>query len=128
MILITILKNTCKVNLAFLLLRHLEKERGGLDSNPVTMVITCRTGVIFCVFQGAGEQRRKARRARGEREARVACEGRIARNSRFASPRFRLCSPFFSDPPLARNSRSPRFRLCSPEIRKKLRLFCRLLW
>ena len=39
---------------------------------------------------------------------------------------------FFSDPPLARNSRfalatrSPRFRLCSPEIRKKLRLFCRL--
>ena len=40
---------------------------------------------------------------------------------------------FFSDPPLARNSRfalatcSPRFRLCSPEIRKKLRLFCGLL-
>ena len=39
---------------------------------------------------------------------------------------------FFSDPPLARNSRfalatrSPRFRLCSPEIRKKLCLFCRL--
>ena len=25
-----------------------------------------------------------------------------------------------------RASRSPRFRLCSPEIRKKLRLFCRL--
>ena len=25
-----------------------------------------------------------------------------------------------------RTSRSPRFRLCSPEIRKKLRLFCRI--
>ena len=33
---------------------------------------------------------------------------------------------FFSEPPLARNSRLPRLRPCSPEIRKKSRLFCRL--
>ena len=39
----------------------------------------------------------------------------------------------FSEPPLARNSRFafasrlPRLRPCSPEIRKKSRLFCRLL-
>ena len=39
---------------------------------------------------------------------------------------------FFSDPPIARNSRfvltshTPRFRLCCPEIRQKLHLFCRL--
>ena len=43
----------------------------------------------------SGEQGRK----RGERKARVACEGRSAKN--------RL--------------------VCSPEIRKKLRLFCRLI-
>ena len=36
---------------------------------------------------------------------------------------------FFSEPPLARNSRLPCLRPCSPEIHKKSRLFCRLaIW
>ena len=48
---------------------------------------------------------RKQRRKRGEREARVAREGR-------------------SSSPRALASRSPRFRLC---LRKKSRLFCRLI-
>ena len=54
--------------------------------------------------------------------------------ARAAAKETRGQAGFFSDPPLARNSRfalttrSPRFRLCSPEIRKKSRLFCRLLF
>ena len=63
--------------------------------------LACKTCVTF--LRISGEQRRK----RAEREARVDCEGRSA-------------------PLLTRSSRSPRFRLFSPEIRKKLRLFCRL--
>ena len=50
---------------------------------------------------------------RGKREARVACEGRIAKKSRSS-----LCTQLAS--------RSSRFRLCSPEIRKKSGLFSRL--
>ena len=50
----------------------------------------------------SGEQRQK----RGEREARVACEGRI----------FLALLPSHT----TRASRSSRFRLCSPEIRKKI--------
>ena len=51
----------------------------------------------------SGEQRQK----RGQREARVACEGRID---------FLAILPSH----VTRTSRSPRFRLCSPEIRNKI--------
>ena len=74
----------------------------------LTVTVACRTGGIFCVFWANG----------GERGARVAREGR---------------SDFFSAPLLSRNShfalasRSPCSRLYSPRIRKKFRLFCRLV-
>ena len=61
-----------------------------------------RTGEIFCVFW---RTEAKVRRARS---ARVACEAGSANSHAI------------------RTSRSPRFRLWSPELRKKLRLFCRL--
>ena len=67
-------------------------------------LIACRTGVIFCVFQG----NRGESEAYAKRELR-AWEPPLERNSRFA---------------LA--SHLPRLRPCSPEIRKKSRLFCRL--
>ena len=57
----------------------------------------------------SGEQRRK--RAQGEREARVACEGILALLPCHATHALR----------------SSCFRLCSPEICKKFRLFCRLM-
>ena len=60
-------------------------------------------------LRNSGGQRRK----RDEREARVACEGRSANLAILSSHATRASS-------------SPRFRLCSPEIRKKLRVFCRL--
>ena len=67
----------------------------------------------------SGEQGRR----RGKREANAKRELRARGGS---------LKEFFSEPPLARNSRFafasrlPRLRPCSPEIRKKSRLFCRL--
>ena len=62
-----------------------------------TLDIACRTGVIFCVFQGnRGESEAKARRAR------VACEGKIAKKSLALLPsHFALAS---LSPLLARNT------------------------
>ena len=49
------------------------------DESNLIDNLACRTGVIFCVFQGnRGESEAKARRAR------VACEGRIAKKSRLS--------------------------------------------
>ena len=64
--------------------------------------LACRTGVIFAYLREQG-------RKRGEREARVACVGRFAKNP----------AGFFSAPPLARNSRSPRARLAFASVRLK---------
>ena len=52
-------------------------------------LLACRTGVIFAYFRGTGA---KARQARGEREARVACEGRFAKNSRLSPYHCSSCS------------------------------------
>ena len=49
----------------------------------VMILVACRTGVIFFVFRAKrGESEAKARRKRGEREPRVACEGSRTKNSR----------------------------------------------
>ena len=65
-------------------------------------LIACRTGVIFCVFQG----NRGESEAYAKRELR-AWEPPLARNSRFAhASHFALASHL------------PRLRPCSPEIRK----------
>ena len=63
--------------------------------------LLARSGVIFCAFLVY------FRRKRGKRELRARRGALLPSHS-------------------TRTSSSPRFRLCSPEIRKKLRLFCRL--
>ena len=68
-------------------------------SSLSTLLLACRTGVIFCVFQAN----------RGESEASAKRELRAWGGSR----------GFFSDPPLARNSRSPRARLAFASVRLK---------
>ena len=62
-------------------------------------VIACRTGVFFASFRGTEANAKRA-------GVRASC----------------VLLPSHA----TRASRSPRFRLCSPEIRKKVRLFCRL--
>ena len=48
-------------------------------------VVACRIGVIVCVFLGGkGKSEAKATQTRGEREARVACEGKISKKSRLS--------------------------------------------
>ena len=55
--------------------------------------LACRTGVIFCVFQGNRSKREMSLwRVRGEREARVVCKRRIAKKSHLSPYHCSSCS------------------------------------
>ena len=84
---------------------------------PKNKNIYDRTGVIVCVF--LANRARGETRKRGEREARVACERRIAKKNHDFLAIMIMTIPSHA-------TRACLALASPPEIRKKLRLFCRL--